>query len=194
MYFYQKIVAVIMRMILAGTSPFIINSICKICAEFYPTNSQLFVVGEIYENTVLCIIGKPVDVSYSRVFRQGVESPVAAFERILRAVIDYIYLDVEDLDAEDLWQTDDIPAPNDFSLIQKEIEKCLQDALVNASKDDSVSSTLRISILDLLAKNFETTVDDRELAISIKVGGLLKKFWDMDVCELNLTFRSIRLN
>jgi hypothetical protein len=176
-------VAVIMRMILAGTSPFIINSICKICAEFYPQDNQLFSVGEIYENTVLCIIGKPADVSFSRVFRQGVESPVAAFERILRAVIDYVYLD-----ADSLWQTDDIPVPAEdkFTLVLKQMENSLHDALVEASKDDSISSSLRISILGILSKNFESTLDERELAKSIKVGGLLKTFWNIEVCAFTL--------
>jgi hypothetical protein len=172
-----------MRMILAGTSPFIINSICKNCEEFYPHNSQMFNVCEIYENTVLCIIGNPADISFSRVFRQGIESPVAAFERILRAVIDYVCLD-----AENLWEIDDTPdtMDDDFPAKQKEMEKSLQDALMEASKDDSISLSLRISILDLLSKNFETTVDDRELAKSIKVGGLLKTFWNIEVF-VNLT-------
>jgi hypothetical protein len=167
-----------MRMLLAGVSPFIINSICNICVENFPQNSEMFKATEIYENTVLCIIGKPADSSFSRVFRKGVESPVAAFDRILRSILDYVYID-----ADTLWKTDEAveTAVDDFTLVQKTMEKSLHGALVEASKDDSISSSLRISILDLLSNNFETTVDDRELAKSIKVGGLLKTLWDIEV-------------
>ncbi|KAI9099541.1 secretory pathway protein Sec39-domain-containing protein [Phlyctochytrium arcticum] len=73
--------AVCMRTIIAGANFAFIEKICHILCEFYG-DVDLFDTARLYEEVTSCILGQSSDPAYDNVFRKGIDSPMAALERI----------------------------------------------------------------------------------------------------------------
>ena len=84
-----------MRMIIAGASLAIIDAISSILRDAIldPSDdldtSGVLSVEQLYSEALACIVGKPSDMAFQGVFRRGVDSPVAAIERVVASVVEY---------------------------------------------------------------------------------------------------------
>ncbi|KAJ3163599.1 hypothetical protein HDU86_000182 [Geranomyces michiganensis] len=81
--------SIAMRMIISATSPLIIYKLCKVLSAVFPGCAHLFDPPVIYRETALAIMGTPSDPAFEAVFRRGLDSPAAALERIVAAVLPF---------------------------------------------------------------------------------------------------------
>ncbi|KAJ3036702.1 hypothetical protein HDV00_002462 [Rhizophlyctis rosea] len=89
----KQLVVICLRMIIAGTLPTIMHEVSKIL-EGYAANDQrgansaeLLAINFMYAEALRCIVGKPSHEEFGKVFRKGVDSPVAALERVVGSVV-----------------------------------------------------------------------------------------------------------
>ncbi|KAJ3043358.1 hypothetical protein HK097_001772 [Rhizophlyctis rosea] len=84
-----------MRMIIAGTSPAIVDSISAVLRDAGPSImdgadvSEAFAAEKLYSEALACIAGKASDKAFEGVFRRGVDSPIAALERVVASVVEH---------------------------------------------------------------------------------------------------------
>lgn len=97
-----------MRMIIAGTSPTIVHGVALVLQSFVfdqgqvvPGSPNLFATQWLYAEALRCIVGRPTFEDFGGVFRKGVDSPVAALERVIRSVIGHTFTQEDQKDSGD---------------------------------------------------------------------------------------------
>ncbi|KAJ3297076.1 hypothetical protein HK104_000885 [Borealophlyctis nickersoniae] len=186
----KQLAIICMRMIIAGTSPSIVNDICQTLARFFPTHASLFSTSSLYAETVRCIVAAPTDPAFGKVFRRGIDSPIAALDRIVTSVVEYVVTEEPGLDVnvggEDGWgiaEDLDLGESATAEMIAG-LEKTLRDELGAVVEDAArFGADMSMEVLNLLQRRFVVEQGDAHRFQLAKLGSIVKGAWDIDINE-----------
>ncbi|KAI9206904.1 secretory pathway protein Sec39-domain-containing protein [Polychytrium aggregatum] len=151
-----EVVALCMKMAIAGTSARIMTEIAGLMAQtcVNVADAAQLSVDRVYRESLLAVVGNPSLLAYRNIFRKGVDSPLAAIDRIVAAVSEF---EVQGLaDESNLWGDSEESAAS-LSSPGQQSAKVLEDAVrVTLSEviqnTGSFSSELRVGISKIIEK------------------------------------------
>ncbi|KAI8815835.1 secretory pathway protein Sec39-domain-containing protein [Fimicolochytrium jonesii] len=85
----NQFAGVVMRMVIGGISPVLVYQACKLLSAAFDQDLTILYPATLYKETAWSILGVPSATPFEGVFRRGVDSPLAAFERVLGSVAPY---------------------------------------------------------------------------------------------------------
>ncbi|KAJ3386499.1 hypothetical protein HDU84_001515 [Entophlyctis sp. JEL0112] len=182
----SECVTLCMKMAIAGTSPFLLAETCKLVSKFFG-GSKLFDLFELYQNSVLVIIGLPTSASdgstsenHLRAFRRNIERDADALDRVIGVVARYNY-QIHDTNFEgDDWRRNEDFA-NVFSNVKARVEDLL--AKIVEEGKGSVSPELRLHIIGLLKTYFgHENVSENQIQLA-KVDLVVRDLWNVEVSD-----------
>lgn len=181
-----------MKMVISGTSPFIINECCIICTGYFKNGdgdeNTIFDLNAIFKATVFSVIDTPIDASYAKVFRKGIESPMSALKRIVTSVLEYEVIDISLDGLNDGWgETLDIEIPSDddgFTKTLKQLQDVVRDTLKKFVDDATHDPAFRLDIVELLKEHFDIVQTEHDNFKKFEAVSKINAIWDTEVWKL----------
>jgi hypothetical protein len=157
-----------MKMIIAGNSPVLVYEACSILSKRLE-DTETFNITNVYLQCFRSILEISDSPTFSGVFRQGVELPIDALQRVVNEVTMYDTFKIEEdtwgeegWEGEDGWDNEPLEVQSQLSpaKLMQALETLLKEQMVSIVEGDKspVSADIRLGLLKILQEVRTTDV------------------------------------
>ncbi|KAJ3087890.1 hypothetical protein HK102_010055 [Quaeritorhiza haematococci] len=189
------------RVVASGASPYVVHEMCKLLSHAYPQAPEtlklsIFSTATLYEQVARILLNCDHVKVFEGIFATDETPTTVTLERILKAVTEYVPIDlsIDDM-MGDGWGGGGLDVEDEFATVLSTVESTLRGVITEVAEDTAKSSPdLRLELVGLLHKLFNVEEDDARRLENIKLVGVVKRGWDYDVPASQLENKEQRRN